>query len=102
MKKNLFKLLFVMLFLLTVSFTIVFKNSNFAEADEIIETEEVVEPSLNIYKKNISYSSEIYIMYAVSYEGIDVTTNPVKMLFYNSVQDEYTTQTAAYIASSKP
>ncbi len=101
MKKNLFKLLFVMLFLLTISFTIVFKNSNFAEADEIIKTEEVVEPSLNIYKKNISYSSEIYVMYAVSYEGIDVTTNPVKMLFYNSVQDEYTTQTAAYIASSK-
>ncbi|MBE6130533.1 MAG: leucine-rich repeat domain-containing protein [Erysipelotrichaceae bacterium] len=101
MKKNLFKLLFVMLFLLTISFTIVLKNSNFAEADEIVETEEVVEPSLNIYKKNISYSSEIYVMYAVSYEGIDVTTNPVKMLFYNTVQDEYTTQTAAYIAPSK-
>ena len=40
-------------------------------------------------------------MYAVSYEGIDVTTNPVKMLFYNSVQDEYTNQTASYVALSQ-
>ena len=100
MKKNLFKLLFVMLFVLTVSFTFVYNNNTNVLADET-ETEEVVEPSLNIYKKNISYASEIYIMYAVSYEGIDVTTTPVKMLFYNSVQDEYTTQTASYVASSQ-
>ena len=100
MKKNLFKLLFVMLFLLTVSFTFVYNNNTNVLADET-ETEEVVKPSLNIYKKNISYASEIYIMYAVSYEGIDVTTNPVKMLFYNSVQDEYTTQTASYVALSQ-
>ena len=90
MKKNLFKLLFVMLFLLTISFTIVFKNSNFAEADEIIKTEEVVEPSLNIYKKNISYSGEIHIVYAISYEGFNPDAYPVKMLFYNTIQDEYT------------
>ena len=100
MKKNLFKLLFVMLFVLTVSFTFVYNNNTNVLADET-ETEEVVEPSLNIYKKNISYASEIYIMYAVSYEGIDVTTNPVKMLFYNSVQDEYTTTTASYVALSQ-
>ena len=99
MKKNLFKLLFVMLFVLTVSFTFVYNNNTNVLADET-ETEEVVEPSLNIYKKNISYASEIYIMYAVSYEGIDVTTNPVKMLFYNSVQDEYTPSTASYVVES--
>ena len=65
MKKNLFKLLFVMLFLLTVSFTFVYNNNTNVLADET-ETEEVVEPSLNIYKKNISYASEIYIMYKKS------------------------------------
>ena len=101
MKKNLIKILFIMLFLLTVSFTFVFDNNTNVLAEEVTQTEEVVEPSLNIYKKNISYSSEIYIMYAVSYEGIDASTYPVKMLFFNAVQDEYTTSTAAYVAESQ-
>ena len=98
MKKSLFKLFFVMLFLLTISFTIVFNNNNSVKADEI--EEETVEPSLNIYKKNISYSSEIYIMYAVSYEGIDTSVNPVKMLFFDNIQDEYTPSTASYVVDS--
>ena len=101
MKKNLIKILFIMLFLLTVAFTFVFDNNTNVLAEEVTQTEEVVEPSLNIYKKNISYSSEIYIMYAVSYEGIDASTYPVKMLFFDAVQDEYTTSTAAYVADSQ-
>ena len=58
-------------------------------------------PSLNIYKKNVSYSSETYILYAISYENFDATANNIKMLFWDSVQDEYIKGTEKYEVNSK-
>jgi len=53
-------------------------------------------PSINIYKKNVSYSSETYMMFAVNNTNFDANENNIKMLFWNSLQDSYTKGTESY------
>ena len=53
-------------------------------------------PSIDIYKKNVSYSSETYIMYAVNNKNFDAETNKIKMLFWEDIQEEYTKGTESY------
>ena len=83
-------LLFVLVTLTIVSIVATNQKSNKVTATDIDN------PTLSVYKKNLSYSSEIYIMYAVSYSGFNPETYPVKMLFYNTIQTEYTKDNATY------
>ncbi len=54
------------------------------------------EVSLTVEAKNLAYSDSVYIAYAVSYEGFDSGAVTVKMLFWDSVQDEYVLGTEKY------
>jgi len=63
-----------------------------------IEAKAETTPSLSIYKSNISYSESLYLLYAVSYEGIDINTDEVQMLYFNTVQDSYTKGNESYVA----
>ena len=59
--------------------------------------------TLTIQSNNLSYSDCIYMLYAVSVEGVDFTQNPIKMLFWESAkasQDEYAFGTQAYSVTS--
>ena len=42
------------------------------------------DPTLEVRYYNLSYSSEIYLMYAVRFENVDPQTDEVRMLFWNS------------------
>ena len=66
-----------------------------------IEVKAESTPTLSIYKNNVSYASELYILYAVSYEGIDVNANEVQLLFFDSVQNEYIKGKELYYATSE-
>ncbi len=90
--KKYIKLLFFGLVLFTVTLSILLINHNY----NVINATDVENPKIAVHKKNISYSGEIHIVYAISYEGFDPNTYPVKMLFYNSVQNEYTKENASY------
>ena len=58
-------------------------------------------PALRIAYKNLSYSSEIYSVYAVSYEDVDAPQN-IKMLFWNDYRnDGYLQGTEDYRVSIK-
>ena len=82
MKKFKMILLCVLVFALSVV-------SLFNVSQNDIEVKAETQPTLSIYKNNLSYSSELYLAYAVSYEGIDVESNEVELLFFDSVQTEY-------------
>ena len=59
--------------------------------------------TLTIQSNNLSYSDCIYMLYAVSVEGVDFTQNPIKMLFWENAkasQDEYAFGTQAYSVTS--
>ena len=83
------------LFIITLSFCII--NKQYTENN--VKAANVDNPTLSIYKKNLSYSSELYIMYAVEYDGFDPNTYPVKMLFYDSLQEGYTKENATYVVN---
>ena len=51
---------------------------------------------MNIYKNNISYSSEIFILYAVEYENIDLDNNEIGMLFFEEADKEFIKGNEAY------
>ena len=53
--------------------------------------------TLGIEAKNLSYSESVYIVYAVSFEN--VTYQNVKMLFWDSTQEDYVIGTEKYQAS---
>jgi len=83
------------LFIITLSFCII--NKQYTENN--VKAANVDNPTLSIYKKNLSYSSELYIMYAVEYDGFDPNLYPVKMLFYDSLQEGYTKENATYVVN---
>lgn len=56
---------------------------------------------MNIYKNNISYSSEIFILYAVEYENIDLDNNEIGMLFFEDADKEFIKGNEAYASYSK-
>jgi len=63
------------------------------KAETAVE-EPTVAPEIEIVSKNLSYADSLYILYAVSFEGFDESQNEVQMLFWNSLQAEYTVETA--------
>ena len=64
---------------------------------------EPTEPSLAIEKYNLSYSSETYLAYAVSYKGFNPQENEIKMLFWNNYDESglYSKGTEDYVAYTK-
>jgi len=57
--------------------------------------------SIEIVAKNVSYADSVYILYAVAFDGFDESQNEVQMLFWDSLQTEYTVETAVSIKSAK-
>ena len=73
----------------------------YAEETEPAGTEENPAPALTVAYKNLSYSSSIYVMYAVSYDNVAVS-NDIQMLFWDAPQTNgylYGTQTYAVTES---
>ena len=91
--KKLIKLITLSITLVVISLLVVLSLNN---KESKVSATDIDNPTLSVYKKNLSYSSEIYIMYAVSYSGFNPETYPVKMLFYNTIQTEYTKDNATY------
>ena len=91
--KKLIKLITLSITLVVISLSVVLSLNN---KESKVSATDIDNPTLSVYKKNLSYSSEIYIMYAVSYSGFNPETYPVKMLFYDTVQTEYTKDNATY------
>ena len=59
------------------------------------------EPTLEIAFKNLSYSSNIYVLYAVRYENVE-SLGQIKMLFWNAPQNNgYLKGTEAYAADAE-
>ena len=52
------------------------------------------EPTLKIEAANLSFEDSVYVLYAVSHEGIEASN--IRMLFWTSPQAEYTVGTEAY------
>lgn len=67
------------------------------------ETAEITQatPKMEIISQNVSYSESVYILYAVSNEGFDRNTNEIKMLFWETPQENYDVTTATYVAEDK-
>ena len=59
---------------------------------------ETLKPELSFVSYNISYSEYIYLMVAVGTNNIDNSVNPVKLLFWDSEQTEYTIENANYVS----
>ena len=58
-------------------------------------------PTLEIAFKNLSYSSNIYVLYAVRYENVE-SLGQIKMLFWNAPQNNgYLKGTEAYAADAE-
>ncbi len=55
------------------------------------------EPTLKIEAANLEFADSVYVLYAVSHEGIDA--EDVKMLFFTESQTEYIPKNAAYYAN---
>ena len=74
----------------------IFTVSGFAE-------DEATEPKLDISFNSLSYSSEIYVAYAVSYSGFEPSETPITMLFWNEAQDnfDYSFGTQDYLVETK-
>ena len=53
-------------------------------------------PTLTVESNNVSYAESIYILYAVSHDGFDRNEHPIKMLFWEEVQEEYVIGTEKY------
>ena len=68
-----------------------------AETAEITQTT----PKMEIISQNVSYSESVYILYAVSNEGFDRNANEIKMLFWETPQENYDVTTATYVAEDK-
>ena len=83
-------LLFVLITLTVVSIVTTLQKPKKVTANDIDN------PTLSVYKKNLSYSDAINIQFAVAYTGFDPETYHVKMLFYNTPQNEYTKDNASY------
>ena len=92
----------VLCLLLTVLMAAVIAFS--ADPDRTVLAEDTSEPSgagvpvMEIPYRNLSYSSELYVLYAVSYSNIE-TPREIKMLFWNEPQtDGYLIGSEAYSA----
>ena len=49
-------------------------------------TAATAEVTLKIQSNNLSYADSVYLLYAVSGEGVDYTVDTVKMLFWESAK----------------
>lgn len=58
-------------------------------------------PSLSVVSYNVSYSECLYLLVAVGTNNIDKNTYPVKLLFWDSKQTEYTVSNAKYQSVSQ-
>ena len=94
MKKFKFSILCIVLIVLSVFSFLGFNNVNVSANEE----NDVV---LNIYKNNISYSSEIFILYAVEYENINLDNSEISMLFFEDADKEFIKGNEAYASYSK-
>ena len=66
-------------------------------------TAATAEVTLKIQSNNLSYADSVYLLYAVSGEGVDYTVDTVKMLFWESAkptQKEYLLGTESYAAKN--
>ena len=59
--------------------------------------EKETEPELRIVSQNVSYSSEVYLLYGVSFSGFDASKYPIKMLFWKSAQTDWTKGSESYV-----
>ena len=82
MKKKILLLSLILAALLSV-----FAIGAFAEADE---------PALEIEAANLEFADSVYVLYAVSHDGID--SKDMKMLFFTEPQESYTVENADYYA----
>ena len=89
-KRNVFTLIFIVLFVV-----ICCKS----QMKKLVKGETLT-PELSIVSYNISYSDSVYLMAAVSYNNIDYTANPIKLLFWDAEQTEYTVNNASYQSSA--
>ncbi len=55
--------------------------------------ETAIPVTLTIESNNVSYNDSVYVLYAVGVEGAELNASDVKMLFWDSVQTEYTIDT---------
>jgi hypothetical protein len=59
-----------------------------------LATDTPEEPALKIEATNLSFEDSVFVLYAVSHEGI--AYDDIQMLFWTEAQDEYTIGTEAY------
>ena len=86
------------LLLLLFSVSILFNISNKDIEVKATETQNV---ELSIYRNNVAYSDKLNILYAVSYQNIDINTNKVQLLFFDSVQEQYIKGKESYVSYSE-
>ncbi len=94
LKKKIFVLFSALLMLVCGVFGVKALTPDSANADEVST------PTLTIESNNVSYADNIYILYAVSNEGFDRTSNPIKILFWEESQNDYVIGTQTYTAES--
>lgn len=66
----------------------VWAQAGFAMHAEANAEETVAPITLTIESNNVSYSDSVYVLYAVSVEGVDVSTADIKMAFWDETQTE--------------
>lgn len=66
----------------------VWAQAGFAMHAEANAEETVAPITLTIESNNVSYSDSVYVLYAVSVEGVDVATANIKMAFWDETQTE--------------
>ena len=86
LKRNIFTFIIVVLFIVVCCKSQIVKKVK----------GETLNPELSFVSYNISYSEYIYLMVAVGTTNIDNSVNPVKLLFWDSEQSEYTIDNANY------
>ena len=96
MKRIKFITLTILMLMLTV-----FALTNIKTKDIEVKAAEAQEVNLKIYKNNVSYSSELYILYAVSCGDLETNKYEVQLLFFDTLQEEYIKGNEKYAASSR-
>ena len=97
MKNKLLAILFASLFAVCALLGVSLINRNEKA------TAATAEVTLKIQSNNLSYADSVYLLYAVSGEGVDYTVDTVKMLFWESAkptQEEYLLGTESYAAEN--
>ena len=74
---------------------------NISNKDIEVKATEAQNVELSIYRNNVAYSDKLNILYAVSYQNIDINTNKVQLLFFDSVQEQYIKGNESYVSYSE-